>query len=194
MAVSLQKGQKISLTKERPGLSQVIIGLGWDAKNQKASLFSKTKPFDCDASILALSNKKLTNNSDVIYYGNLSHPSGAITHLGDNLTGDGDGDDEQIIVDFSKMPPSLDSLIVVVNIYQSTERKQHFGNVKNAFIRIVDPKNNIELCRYNLTDDYSNLTALIFGELYKKDSEWRFNAIGQGTTDPTLNSLIKKYH
>ncbi|WP_010166215.1 TerD family protein [Candidatus Epulonipiscium viviparus] len=194
MAVSLQKGQKISLTKERPGLSQVIIGLGWDAKNQKASLFSKTKPFDCDASVLALSNKKLTNNSDVIYYGNLSHPSGAITHLGDNLTGDGDGDDEQIIVDFSKMPPSLDSLIVVVNIYQSTERKQHFGNVKNAFIRIVDPKNNIELCRYNLTDDYSNLTALIFGELYKKDSEWRFNAIGQGTTDPTLNSLIKKYH
>lgn len=193
MSVNLKKGEKVNLTKENPGLTQVIIGLGWDEKEQKTSLFSRAKPFDCDASIIALSDKKLQSQKDIVYFGNLSHHSGAIVHLGDNLTGQGQGDDEQIIVDFSKLPDNIDSLITVVNIYKSIERKQHFGNIKNAFIRIIDPTSNNELCRYNLTEDYSNLTALIFGELYKKDNEWKFNAIGQGTVDPDLNTLIKRY-
>ena len=113
--------------------------------------------------------------------------------MGDNLTGAGDGDDEQIIVDLASIPQQYDRIVVVVNIYQAVQRKQHFGMIENAFIRIVDARNNTELCKYNLSDDYSNMTAMIFGEIYRHDGEWKFNAMGQATTDPGLGELVNRY-
>lgn len=194
MSVSLQKGQKVSLTKERAGLSRVIIGLGWDEAPQKRGLFApKPQAIDCDASAFLLTNGKIVDKLDVVFFGNLKHPSGAVQHMGDNLTGAGDGDDEQIVVDLANVPAQYDRIMVVVNIYQAVQRKQHFGMIKNAFIRIVDASNNTELCRYNLTDDYSGMLALIFGEVYRHDGEWKFNAIGQGTTDPGLGELVGRY-
>ena len=164
MSVSLQKGQKVSLTKERAGLSRVIIGLGWDEAPQKRGLFApKPQAIDCDASAFLLTNGKIVDKLDVVFFGNLKHPSGSVQHMGDNLTGAGDGDDEQIVVDLANVPAQYDRITVVVNIYQAVQRKQHFGMIKNAFIRIVDASNNTELCRYNLTDDYSGMLALIFG-------------------------------
>ena len=138
MSISLQKGQKISLTKESAGLSKIILGLGWDEVKQKKGLFSKPAPIDCDASAILLRNGKLSAPKDVIYYGNLKHDSGAIQHMGDNLTGAGDGDDEQIVVDLSKVPADVDRIVLVVNIYMATQRNQHFGLIENAFIRTVD--------------------------------------------------------
>lgn len=194
MSVSLQKGQKVSLTKERAGLSRVIIGLGWDEAPQKRGLFApKPQAIDCDASAFLLTNGKIVDKLDVVFFGNLKHPSGSVQHMGDNLTGAGDGDDEQIVVDLANVPAQYDRITVVVNIYQAVQRKQHFGMIKNAFIRIVDASNNTELCRYNLTDDYSGMLALIFGEVYRHNGEWKFNAIGQGTTDPGLGELVGRY-
>lgn len=140
-----------------------------------------------------LRNGKLCANEDIIYFGNLKHPTGTVQHMGDNLTGAGDGDDEQIIVDLASIPQIYDKIVVVVNIYQAVQRKQHFGMIKNAFIRIVDARNNTELCKYNLSDDYSNMTAMIFGEIYRHNGEWKFNAMGQGTTDPGLGELANRF-
>lgn len=190
MSVSLQKGQKISLTKDNAGLARVIVGLGWDeAPRKRKGLFGpKPEPIDCDASAIMLQDGKLKYKNDVVYFGNLKHDSNTVIHTGDNLTGAGEGDDEQIIVDLQKMPNNYDRIVIVVNIYQAFQRQQHFGMIKNAFIRIVDEKNKNEMCKYSLTDDYSNMTAMIFGELYRHNGEWKFNAIGQGTSDPA--SLI----
>lgn len=195
MSISLQKGQKVSLTKENAGLSKVLIGLGWDeVKRAKGGFFApKPKPIDCDASVLLLHNGKLMNKKDIIYFGNLKHNSGTVKHMGDNLTGAGDGDDEQIIVDLAKIPSEYDKIVVVVNIYEPKKRSQHFGMIKNASCRLVDNNKNVEMCKYNLTDDYSGATALIFGEIYRHDGEWKFNAIGQGTNDPGLGDLVKRY-
>jgi stress response protein SCP2 len=140
-----------------------------------------------------LKNGKLAGKQDLIYYGNLSHKSGTVQHMGDNLTGAGEGDDEQIVVNLAKMPSEYDRIVIVVNIYQAYQRRQHFGLIKNAFIRLVDARNNQEICKYNLTDDYSDMTAMIFGEIYRKDGEWKFNAIGQGTKDPGLGELANRY-
>ena len=182
MSVSLQKGQKVSLSKEHAGLSKMMVGLGWDeAQKAKGGFFApKPKPIDCDASALLLKNGRLCDKSDIIYFGNLGHKSGAIQHMGDNLTGAGEGDDEQILVDLSKIPAEYDRIVMVVNIYQAVQRKQHFGMIQNAFIRLIDQRNNAEMCKYNLTDDYSGMTALIFGEIYRHNGEWKFNAIGSG--------------
>jgi len=195
MAVSLKKGQKVSLTKDNEGLSELTVGLGWDATSKKKGLFSfgNTPSIDCDASAVLLNNGKFVNVKDVVYFGNLKHSSGAVKHLGDNLTGDGDGDDEQIIVELSKVPADVDKIEIVVNIYQAVQRKQHFGMIKNAFIRIVDTKKNTELLRYNLTDDYSGMTAMIFGEIYRNGNEWKFNAVGQGTQDTSVTDLAKRF-
>lgn len=194
MSVSLQKGQKVSLSKDNAGLSTIIVGLGWD-EVQKKGLFGKKKAdsIDCDASAILLRNGKFTNMSDLIYYANLKHCSGAVFHMGDNLTGAGEGDDEQIAIDLSKVPSYYDSIVIVVNIYAAAQRQQHFGMIENAFIRVVDSRNNNEMCRYNLTESYSGMTAMIFGEVYRKDGEWKFNAIGQGTTDNNLEELCKRY-
>ena len=195
MSVSLQKGQKVNLSKENAGLSKVVIGLGWDEVQQKKKGFfsPKTQDIDCDASAIILTNGKLADKSDVVYFGNLRHSSGTIQHMGDNLTGAGEGDDEQIIVDLSHVPSQYDRIVLVVNIYQAIQRKQHFGMIQNAFIRLVDDRNNNEMCRYNLTEDYSGMTAMIFGEVYRHNGEWKFNAIGQGTNDTGIGDLANRY-
>lgn len=195
MSVRLQKGQKVSLSKDHAGLSKILIGLGWDeAKRSGGGLFSrKPKPIDCDASAFLLKNGKLADKTDIVYYGNLHHKSGAIQHLGDNLTGAGEGDDEQIVVDLSCVPAEYDRIVIVVNIYGAASRKQHFGMIENAFIRLVDGRNNNEMCQYSLTEDYSEMTAMIFGEVYRHDGEWKFNAIGQGTKDKAIGDLANRY-
>lgn len=195
MSVSLQKGQKVSLSKDNAGLSKVVIGLGWDeVERKKAGFFApKPQPIDCDASAIVLTNGRVASKDDVVYFGNLRHYTGTIQHMGDNLTGAGDGDDEQIIVDLAAIPPQYDRIVLVVNIYQAMQRNQNFGLIQNAFIRLVDARTNAEMCRYNLTDDYSGMTAMIFGEVYRHNDEWKFNAIGQGTTDAGLGELVNRY-
>lgn len=196
MAVSLQKGQKVSLQKGNEGLSKVLVGLGWDqAQAKKRGLFGALKSesqIDCDGSVIMLQENKLKSQDDIIYFGNLRHSSKSVIHNGDNLTGAGDGDDEQIMLSLNDIPEIYNRIVFVINIYQAQQRKQHFGMIQNAFIRIVDAKNNTEMYRYNLTDDYTNMTAMIFGEIYRHDGEWKFNAIGQGTNDLGLNELVKR--
>ena len=133
------------------------------------------------------------DTGDIVFFGNLSHKTGTVQHMGDNLTGAGDGDDEQIIIDLASVPENYDRIVIVVNIYQARERGQHFGLIQNAFCRLVDTRNNAELCRYNLTDDYSGQTAMVFGEVYRYNGEWKFNAIGQGTADNSIGDLARRY-
>ncbi len=195
MSISLQKGQKVSLTKESGGgLVNVIAALGWDEAPRKKKLFAKEpEPIDCDASAFALRGGKLCGKEDVVYFGHLTHDSGCIKHMGDNLTGAGDGDDEQIYIDLASMPSEIDKIVIVVNIFQARLRQQHFGMIQNAYIRIIDGATQKELLKYNLTDDYSGSTALIFGEVYRYNNEWKFTAIGQGTTDNSVDELAKRY-
>lgn len=195
MSISLQKGQKVSLSKENAGLSTVLIGLGWDeAKRPRGGFFApKPQPIDCDASALLLRNGRLIEQADIVYFGNLQHRTGTVRHMGDNLTGAGEGDDEQIIVELDKIPAEYDRIVIVVNIYEATQRNQHFGMIENAFIRLVDGKTNKEMCKYNLSENYSGMTAMIFGEVYRHNGEWKFNAIGQATNDPGLSTLVNRY-
>ena len=194
MSISLQKGQKVNLSKDNAGLSKVVIGLGWDEVERKRGLFApKPQEIACDASALLLSGGKVTRKEDLVFFGNLRHDSGAIQHMGDNLTGAGEGDDEQIVVDLSRVPAKYDRIVIVVNIYQAVERRQHFGMIRNAFIRLVDDRNNNEMCKYNLTEDYSGMTAMVFGEVYRHNGEWKFNAIGQGTNDRSIGELANRY-
>lgn len=195
MSISLQKGQKVSLTKDNAGLGKIVVGLGWDeAPRERRGLFApKPQAIDCDASALLLQGGRLQNNRDVVYFGNLTHSSGTVQHMGDNLTGEGEGDDEQIVIDLARVPAQYDKIVVVVNIYQAMKRNQHFGMIRNAFIRLVDARNNREMCRYNLTDDYSGMTAMIFGEVYRYNGEWKFNSVGQGTSDGSISELAKRY-
>lgn len=198
MSISLKKGQKVSLTKESAGLSNVLVGLGWDAVESKkgflASLFgTQAADIDCDETAILLKDGKFCDKNDVVYFGNLEHKSGTVRHMGDNLTGDGEGDDEQILIDLSKVPAEYDRIVIVVNIYDCIKRKQEFGMIKNAFIRIVDGKTNREMCKYDLSEDYSGMTAMIFGEIYRHNGEWKFNAIGQGTKDTSISELCRHY-
>ena len=176
MSVSLQKGQKVSLTKENPGLSKVVVGLGWDV-NQ----FDTGGDFDLDAAAFLLTDSgKVSNQNDFVFFGNLQHPSGCVMHMGDNLTGVGEGDDEQIKIDLSLVPANITKIAFTVTIYDSDKRRQNFGQVNNAFIRIYNEVTNEELLRYDLGEEFSNETAAVFGELYKNGNEWKFNAIGSG--------------
>lgn len=194
MSISLQKGQKVSLSKDNAGLSKIVVGLGWDEIQQPRGFFSlKPAAIDCDASAILLKNGRFVDRQDLVYFGNLNHKSRTVQHMGDNLTGEGAGDDEQIIIDLARIPQEYDRIVIVVNIYQAVQRKQHFGMIQNAFIRLVDARNNREMCRYNLTENYSGMTAMIFGEVYRHNGEWKFNAIGQGTNDPGLGELAKRY-
>jgi len=200
MSISLQKGQKVSLSKGNDGLNKVIVGLGWDAAPTVGggglfgALFGGGTPnIDCDASALLLNNGKLKDIKDVVYFANLTHRSGTVQHKGDNLTGAGDGDDEQIVIDLARVPAEYDRIVIVVNIFQAVQRRQNFGMIQNAFIRIVDGRNNMEMCKYNLSENYNGMTAMIFGEVYRHNGEWKFNAVGQGTTDPGLKELIQRY-
>ena len=194
MSVKLQKGQKVSLSKEHAGLSKIIVGLGWDEVQQRRGLFApKPQDIDCDAFALLLVNGKLTNNKDIVYFGNLSHYSGSVKHMGDNLTGAGAGDDEQIVIDLNNVPGQYDRIVLAVNIYKAFNRRQHFGMIQNAFIRLVDGRNNNEMCIYNLTENYSGMTAMLFGEVYRYNGEWKFSAIGQGTNDGSIGDFAKRY-
>lgn len=176
MPVSLQKGQKVSLTKDNPGLKKVVVGLGWDV-----NAFDTGGDFDLDAAAFLLNDTgRVGSSSDFVFYGNLSHPSGSVVHQGDNLTGVGDGDDEQIRIDPSKVPDNITKIAFTVTIYEPEQRKQNFGQVNNAFIRIYNEENGEEMLRYDLGEDFSIETAAVFGELYKSGSEWKFNAIGSG--------------
>ena len=200
MSVSLQKGQKVDLTKNNSGLNKIVVGLGWDevkksgGKGLFGSLFgSGAADIDCDASALLCVDGKVQSNKDVVYFGNLKHNSNSVTHLGDNLTGAGDGDDEQIIVNLSDVPANYDKIIFTVNIFKAKSRNQNFGMIENAFIRIVDASTNTELLQYKLSEKYDGMTAMIFGEVYRYQNEWKFNAIGQATNDDDLASLVKRY-
>lgn len=200
MSVNLTKGQKISLVKPgSTGLKKIMVGLGWDEVQQKRGFFSrKPQDIDCDASVILCGEDgriiSRDTNKCCVYFGNLRHSSGAIVHQGDNLTGAGEGDDEQIMVDLSQLPAEIDKLVFVVNIYDANVRGQHFGLIRNAFIRLVDMSNNTELCRYNLTEDYDRMTGVVVGEIYRRNGEWKFNAIGQGVANASrLGNLIDLY-
>lgn len=203
MGINLQKGQRIDLTKKNPGLSQIMVGLGWDPVKKTsgggllAGLFgggSKNAEIDCDASVIMLdSNDKLARNQDLIYFGNLRSTCGSVVHTGDNLTGEGEGDDEQIIVNLGLVPANIQKLVFVVNIYDCIRRKQDFGLIQNAYIRVTNGSNNQEIIRYNLTDDYAGKTTLVVGEIYRHSGEWKFAAIGEGTHDASLSEIVKKY-
>lgn len=176
MPVCLQKGQKVSLTKGNPGLSEVVVGLGWDV-NQ----FDTGGDFDLDAAAFLLTDSgKVSKSEDFVFYGNLKHPSGCAQHMGDNLTGAGDGDDEQIKITLSSVPAEITKIAFTVTIYEAEQRRQNFGQVNNAFIRIYNEETGEEMVRYDLGEDFSIETAAVFGELYKNGSEWKFNAIGSG--------------
>jgi stress response protein SCP2 len=203
MAINLQKGQRVDLTKGNPGLTKILVGLGWDPVQSGGGgklfggLFGgggAAANVDCDASVIMLgANDKLQNNKDVIYFGNLRSNDGSVQHSGDNLTGDGDGDDEQIVIDLSRVPSNIQKLVFVVNIYDCIKRKQHFGMIQNAFIRVVNPTTNQELLHYNLTDNYSGLTCLVTGEIYRHGNEWKFAAIGSGTNAASLSEVVRSY-
>ena len=199
MGINLQKGQRISLSKEAPGLTKLMCGLGWDvAKRSGGGLFgafSNTPDCDLDASVICLDkNDKVNGQANVIYFGNLAHKSGAITHLGDNLTGAGDGDDEQIIVDLARMPPDIAKLVFTVNIYQCIARKQDFGQVQNAFVRLVNMSDNKEVARYNLSgSEYKGMTGMLMAEIYRHNNEWKMGAIGNGVKVNGLEELVNSY-
>ncbi|MDE6679567.1 MAG: TerD family protein [Ruminococcus sp.] len=176
MPINLSKGQKIDLTKTNPGLKNIMVGLGWDV-----NVFDSGSAFDLDAAaFMAGANGRCPKDTDFIFYGNLKHSSGAVEHMGDNLTGEGEGDDEQIKIELSKIPENIEKIAFTVTIYDADNRRQNFGQVSNAFIRIVNIDTNEELIRYDLGEDFSIETAVVVGELYKHNGEWKFNAIGSG--------------
>lgn len=176
MAVNLMKGQKVDLTKTNPGLKKIIVGLGWDVNK-----YDGGSDFDLDAAAFMLGDSgKVAGDDDFIFYGNKEHKSGSVIHTGDNLTGEGDGDDEQIKVDLSTVPIEVTKIDFTVTIYDADTRHQNFGQVSNAYIRVVNEATGEELIRYDLGEDFSIETAVVVGELYRHNGEWKFNAIGSG--------------
>ena len=188
MAVSLKKGQKVDLTKTNPGLKEVMIGLGWDVNR-----YDGGKDFDLDASVFMLdASGKVPSDDEFVFYGNLKHKSGSVEHMGDNLTGQGEGDDEQIKINLAQVPADIQKIDFTVTIYEAEQRNQNFGQVENAFIRVVNAANGEELIRYDLAEDFSIETAVVVGQLYRHNGEWKFNAIGSGF-EGGLASLGKNY-
>ncbi|MGV8983195.1 MAG: TerD family protein [Clostridium sp.] len=176
MAISLKKGQKVDLTKTNPGLVSVIVGLGWDTNK-----YDGGAAFDLDAAAFLVGpNGKVSSDNDFIFYNNPKDAAGSVNHLGDNKTGEGEGDDEQIRIELSKVPAAVEKINFTVTIHEAAERAQNFGQVSNAFIRIVDETSNEELIRYDLSEDYSVETAVVVAELYRNNGEWKFSAIGSG--------------
>ena len=175
MSVSLTKGGNVSLTKIAPGLTAVTVGLGWDVRSTTGT------DFDLDASVILLdASGKAVDDKSFVFFNNLSSPDGSVEHTGDNLTGEGEGDDEAIKVNLSGVAAGVDKIVFPVSIYDAATRSQSFGQVMNAFIRVVDQSNNTELARYDLSEDASTETAMVFGELYRNAAEWKFRAVGQG--------------
>jgi tellurium resistance protein TerD len=188
MAISLKKGQKVDLTKTNPGLTNVIVGLGWDTNK-----YDGGAAFDLDAAaFLVGSNGKVSADNDFIFYNNPKDSAGSVTHLGDNKTGEGEGDDEQIRIELNKVPASVEKINFTVTIHEAVERSQNFGQVSNAFIRILNENNNEELIRYDLSEDYSIETAVVVAELYRNNNEWKFSAVGSGF-EGGLNALCSNF-
>ena len=175
MGVSLTKGGNVSLTKEAPGLTAIIVGLGWDTRTTDGT------DFDLDASAILLNNTdKAVSDQHFVFFNNLKSPDGSVEHTGDNLTGEGEGDDEQIKINLAGVPAEVEKVVFPVSIYDAEGRSQSFGQVRNAFIRIVNQAGGTEIARYDLSEDASTETAMVFGEVYRSGAEWKFRAVGQG--------------
>jgi tellurium resistance protein TerD len=188
MTISLEKGQKVDLTKTHPGLKKIRICLGWDIKK-----FDAGTDFDLDALAFLLNKSgKMQNEKDFVFYNNLKHESGGIIHSGDNRTGAGEGDDEIITVEFNKVPSNIDKIVFAITIFKAEERKQNFGMVNNSFVRTVDADTDTELLRYNLGEEFSIETGVVICEVYRYNNEWKFGAIGSGYKGG-LEALIKSY-
>ena len=200
MTVNLSKGQKVSLTKTNPGLNKVIIGLGWDPVQEtvKKGLFGRKivesagADIDCDAFAVPFSHGRVMN-SEVLYFGHKRSFGGALVHTGDNLTGDGDGDDEQMIAMLESLPSDVDKIAIAVNIYNGKSRDQHFGKIDNAFVRIVDASNNTEMCKFNLSNNpnYSKFVTMYFGNLVRNGGTWEFEAVGEPHSAPDISSFVR---
>ena len=174
MAITLSKGQKVSLTKGNPGLKHIVVGLGWDTNKYDGGF-----DFDLDSAAFLLDeNGKVNADTDFVFYNNLKHSSGAVEHLGDNLTGEGDGDDEQVKVDLSLVPQNISKIAFTVTIHEALERRQNFGQVSNSYVRVIDEDTNQELLNYELGEDFSIETAIVVCEIYRHNGEWKFNALG----------------
>lgn len=187
MAVSLAKGGNVSLSKEAPGLTAIIVGLGWDPRATDG------QAFDLDGSVFMLnSDGKVRSDSDFIFYNNKTSADGSVAHQGDNTTGQGEGDDETVIVDLSKVPADVDKIAVAVTIHEADVRGQNFGQVSKAYIRVMNKDGGSEIARYDLSEDASTDTAMIFGEVYRNGSDWKFRAVGQGYAGG-LAPLAKNY-
>ncbi|WP_431029016.1 TerD family protein [Lysinibacillus sp. LZ02] len=188
MAIQLSKGQRIDLTKSDPSLQRIIIGLGWDVKN-----FDGGQDFDLDACAFILgADGKCRNELDFIFYNNLQSTDGSVIHTGDNRTGEGDGDDEQLKVDLSKVPASVDRIAITVTIHDAEGRRQNFGQVSNAFVRLINEDTEKEVLRFDLGEDFSIETAVVFCELYRHNQDWKFNAVGSGYQGG-LAALVRTY-
>jgi len=175
VAVSLSKGGNVNLSKEAPGLSKILVGLGWDARSTDGA------DFDLDGSAFLLNaTGKIRSDSDFIFYNNLKSSDGSVEHTGDNTTGEGEGDDESIRISLNSVPADVDKVVVAVTIHEAASRSQNFGQVTNAFVRVVNEDNGSEIARYDLAEDASTETAMVFGEVYRAGSEWKFRAVGQG--------------
>lgn len=176
MAISLSKGQKVDLTKGNPGLTKVIVGLGWDVNK-----YDGGQDFDLDSSVFLLGeNGKVASDGDFVFYNNPTGGNGAVVHSGDNRTGAGEGDDEQVVIDLQAVPATVQRITFTITIHEGEARNQNFGQVSNSYVRILNEQNNEELIRYDLGEDFSIETALVVGELYRHNNEWKFSAIGSG--------------
>ena len=188
MAITLSKGQKVSLTKGNPGLKNIVVGLGWDTNKYDGGF-----DFDLDSAAFLLGeNDKVNSDSDFIFYNNLKHSSGAVQHLGDNLTGEGDGDDEQVKLDLSLVPQNVNKIAFTVTIHEAQERRQNFGQVNNSYVRVVNADTNQELLKYELGEDFSIETAVVVCDIYRHNGEWKFNALGSGF-EGGLEALCKNF-
>ena len=188
MAISLSKGQKVDLTKGNPGLTQILVGLGWDINK-----YDGGQDFDLDSSVFLLdANGKCVSEKDFVFFNNLEGGNGSVVHTGDNLTGEGDGDDEVIKINLPQVPASIERIALTITIHDADTRSQNFGQVSNSYARIIDESTNTELIRYDLGEDFSIETAIVVGELYRHNGEWKFNAIGSGYQGG-LGSLVQDY-
>ena len=188
MAITLSKGQKVSLTKGNPGLKHIVVGLGWDTNKYDGGF-----DFDLDSAAFLLDeNGKVNADTDFIFYNNLKHSSGAVEHLGDNLTGEGNGDDEQVKVDLSLVPQNISKIAFTVTIHEALERRQNFGQVSNSYVRVIDEDTNQELLNYEFGEDFSIETAIVVCEIYRHNGEWKFNALGSGF-EGGLEALCKNF-
>lgn len=189
MSISLSKGQKISLSKEEPNLKKIIVGLGWDTKAGDTGV-----DFDLDASCFLLGeNQKIISDHHFVFYNNLKSPDGSVEHTGDNLTGAGDGDDEQIKVDLTKISPDIKRIVFAVTIHDAIKRKQNFGQVENSFIRMINEETGKEIAKFDLGEDYSTETAMIMAELYLHNGDWKMSAVGAGYNQG-LDAIVKRYY